>query len=105
MTIRSTRTAEWTCGDLTACLTIARPSAREVIEYQGAVARIESTVDAIALALKLCGQLLTDVQWAQRGDGERERITPAELLDAITADEALSLVGWISAPPDPTSAA
>lgn len=105
MGIRSTRSGLWQCGDLSAPITIERPSVRDVIAHDGECARAQSAYQALGASLDLLARLIVSLGPVRRGDAEPVVVSPSELLDALSAEEIQSLLTWAIEPPSPPSAA
>ena len=105
MTIRSTRSGVWQCGDLTAQVTIQRPSVRDVIAHDGDVARADGAYQSLGVTLSMLERLVVSVGSVQRGSEPPCAPSVADLLDALDPMEVRSLLTWAIEPPSPPSAA
>lgn len=88
--LRATRTIEWTCGDLSARITYAVPSAREHAALSAAAA---TGTDPIASLVGIAERALISAHDVTRGDLRIASVSPPDLLDALSPSELDSLVG------------
>lgn len=88
--LRATRTIDWTCGDLSARITYAVPSARE---HAALSATAATGGDPVASLLTLAERALISAHDVARAGTMIGTVEPADLLDALSPSEVDSLVG------------